>query len=50
LIQLIAAISLYVITAYTTNVARVELAEDFSADPTALQEFFARKRVGDDGG
>jgi 4-carboxymuconolactone decarboxylase len=40
-IQLIAAISLYVITAYTTNVARVKLAEDFSADPGKLEDFFA---------
>jgi 4-carboxymuconolactone decarboxylase len=41
LMQLIAAISLYVVTAYTTNVARVRLAEDFSADPDKLAAFFA---------
>jgi 4-carboxymuconolactone decarboxylase len=44
LIQLIAAVSLYLITAYTTNVARVKLAEDFSADPQRLKDFFAGKR------
>jgi 4-carboxymuconolactone decarboxylase len=41
MIQLIAAIALYVITAYTTNVARVRLADDFSADPERLKAFFA---------
>lgn len=43
LIQLIAAVSLYVVTAYTTNVAKVRLAEDFSADPSKLKEFFSGK-------
>jgi 4-carboxymuconolactone decarboxylase len=42
---LIATVSLYVVTAYTTNVARVKLAEDFSADPVKLREFFAGKAV-----
>lgn len=41
LMQLIAAVSLYVVTAYTTNVARVRLADDFSADPERLKAFFA---------
>jgi alkylhydroperoxidase family enzyme len=45
MVQLIAAISLYLITAYTTNVARVKLAKDFSADPEVLKAFFAGKRV-----
>ena len=44
LIQLIAAISLYVVTAYTTNVAKVRLADDFSADPEKLKQFFAGKQ------
>lgn len=43
LMQLIAAVMLYVVTAYTTNVARVKLAEDFSADPQQLKDFFAGK-------
>jgi 4-carboxymuconolactone decarboxylase len=43
LMQLIAAVTLYVVTAYTTNVARVQLAQDFDADPRALKEFFAGK-------
>jgi 4-carboxymuconolactone decarboxylase len=43
LVQLIAVVSLYVITAYTTNVAKVKLAEDFSADPQQLKDFFAGK-------
>jgi len=41
LMQLIAAITLYAATAWTTNVARVQLAEDFSADPRQLSDFFA---------
>lgn len=45
MIQLIAAVTLYVVTAYTTNVARVKLAEDFSADPEKLNEFFTGKPV-----
>ena len=47
LMQLIAAVTLYVTTAYTTNVARVKLAEDFSADPEKLKDFFAGKPLGD---
>jgi 4-carboxymuconolactone decarboxylase len=43
LVQLIAVVSLYVITAYTTNVAKVKLADDFSADPQQLKDFFAGK-------
>jgi 4-carboxymuconolactone decarboxylase len=45
LIQLIAAVTLYVVTAYTTNVAKVRLADDFSADPEKLKAFFAGKPV-----
>lgn len=37
---LVATITLYVATAYTTNIARVRLAEDFSADPEELSDFF----------
>ena len=42
---LIAIVSMYVVTAYTTNVARVKLAEDFSADPDKLKDFFAGKEA-----
>jgi 4-carboxymuconolactone decarboxylase len=45
LIQLIGTLSLYVITAYTTNVARVKLADDFAADPSKLRDFFAGKQA-----
>jgi 4-carboxymuconolactone decarboxylase len=45
LIQLIGTLSLYVITAYTTNVAKVKLADDFSADPDKLKDFFAGKQA-----
>ena len=45
LMLLIANVTLYVATAYTTNVARVKLAEDFSADPEKLKDFFAGKDV-----
>ena len=43
---LIAIVSMYVVTAYTTNVARAKLAEDFSTDPEKLKDFFAGKDVG----
>jgi 4-carboxymuconolactone decarboxylase len=43
LMTLIAVVTLYVVTAYTTNVARVKLADDFSADPERLKDFFAGK-------
>jgi 4-carboxymuconolactone decarboxylase len=43
--ELIATVTLYVVTAYTTNVARVKLADDFSADPNRLKAFFAGKTV-----
>jgi 4-carboxymuconolactone decarboxylase len=49
LVQLIAAVSMYVIAAYTTNVANVELAKDFSADPSKLKNFFAGKPRSGDG-
>lgn len=45
LTQLIATVMLYVVTAWTTNIARVKLAEDFSADPELLKDFFAGKTV-----
>ncbi len=45
LMLLIANVTLYVATAYTTNVARVKLAEDFSADPDQLKDFFAGKQA-----
>lgn len=41
LMQLIAVVSLYIVTAYTTNLARVKLADDFSADPQLLKDFFS---------
>lgn len=43
--EVIAIVSLYVVTAYTTNVARVKLADDFSADPQMLSDFFAGRTV-----
>ena len=49
LIQLIAAVMLYVVTAYTTNVARVKLADDFSADPQMLKDFFAGRSTTSEG-
>jgi len=41
--EVIATVTLYVVTAYTTNVARVKLADDFAADPDKLKDFFAGK-------
>ena len=43
LVQLIGAVGLYMVTAYTSNVAKVELARDFSADPAELTAFFSGK-------
>lgn len=40
-VQLMACVMLYVVTAWTSNVARVQLAEDFSVDPEQLARFFA---------
>jgi len=45
LVQFIAAVTLYAATAWTTNIARVKLAEDFDADPDMLKDFFAGKPV-----
>lgn len=45
LMQLVAAVMLYTVTAWTTNIARVQLADDFSADPQELKDFFAGKRA-----
>ncbi len=49
LMALIAVATLYVVTAYTTNVARVKLADDFSADPERLKDFFAGKATSGEG-
>ena len=43
LTEVIATVTLYAVTAWTTNVARVKLADDFSADPQRLKDFFAGK-------
>lgn len=45
LVQLFAVVMLYVVTAWTSNVARVKLADDFSVDPGMLKDFFAGKPV-----
>lgn len=45
LMQFVAAVTLYAATAWTTNIARVKLAEDFDADPEMLKDFFAGKPV-----
>lgn len=41
LMQLLGTVMLYVITAYTTNVAKVALLDDFSADQAQLNDFYA---------
>lgn len=41
--EVIATVSLYAVTAWTTNVARVKLADDFSADPQRLKDYFSGK-------
>lgn len=45
LVQLFSAVMLYVVTAWTSNVGRVKLAEGFSVDPDRLKDFFAGKPV-----
>jgi 4-carboxymuconolactone decarboxylase len=47
LMHLIAAVMVYVVTAYTTNIGGVKLAEDFSADQGELNDFFAGKVAAD---
>ena len=42
--QLIATVTLYTVTAWTTNVARVKLADDFAVDQAKLDAFFAGRR------
>ena len=39
--QLVATVMLYTVTAWTTNVARVKLAEDFAVEQGKLDAFFA---------
>lgn len=41
LMQLIATVTLYVLTAYTMNVSNAKLADDFSANSEKLQQFYA---------
>lgn len=43
LMQLMAVVGFYVIVSYTSNVAGVRLADDFSADPQKLKDFYAGK-------
>lgn len=43
MMELISAVSLYTIVAYTSNVAEVALADDFSADAKDLSRFFTGK-------
>ena len=45
MMQLIATVMLYAVTAWTTNVARVKLADDFAVDQARLDAFFAGKPV-----
>jgi len=41
LMQLVAVATLYVVTAYTTNVAKVKLADDFDVDQTKINDYYA---------
>lgn len=43
IMRLIATVVSYVTVAFTTNVARVKLADDFSADPEQMARFFTGK-------
>lgn len=46
LMQLIAAMGLYVVVSLTSNVADVRLADDFDADPARLADFYAGRGAG----
>jgi 4-carboxymuconolactone decarboxylase len=46
LMQLIAAVGLYTVVAYSSNVARVEMAKDFKADGDKLKSFFDNNAAG----
>lgn len=50
LMQLIAVVGFYVTISYTSNVAGAKLADDFSADPERLKDFYAGKGPGRDSG
>lgn len=41
LMQVVATVTLYVVTAYTMNVAGAKLPENFSADPELLKNYYA---------
>lgn len=43
MMELIAGVSIYTMVAYISNVAKVALADDFSADPQDLSRFFTGK-------
>ncbi|MCJ2180209.1 hypothetical protein [Novosphingobium album (ex Hu et al. 2023)] len=43
LVQLIAGVMPYIVTAWTANIARVRLADDFAVDPDQLNDFFTGK-------
>lgn len=43
LMQLVAVIGFYTLVSYTTNVADVQLAKDFSADEGELNQFFTQR-------
>ncbi len=46
LMQLVAAVGLYIIVCHTSNVAGVQLADDFSADAQKLNAFYSGKATG----
>lgn len=46
LMQLIAAVGLYTVVAYSSNVARIEMAKDFEADGDKLKSFFDNNETG----
>lgn len=47
LMEIIATVVSYIVVAYTTNVGKVALADDFSADPTHLMNFFTGRTPGE---
>jgi hypothetical protein len=45
MMHFISTVTIYVVTAYTTNVARVKLADDFEVDPEKLKAYFTGQKA-----
>ena len=49
LMEIVATVASYIVVAYTTNIGKVALADDFSANPADLMNFFTGRESGEKG-